>query len=394
MQKEKPISFLRGEKVDPTTDYRSILPKNATGILRPVLGAQGYMLQMPGLTQYGSATGLSVAVSAEDLAGTGAYPDDVTVGYRVGSNGIAYDSLDGVTYDPITGEWLVSGSASVCQVRLTPTSGTFDGAAVDTWLDCTTTRTWTVTASPGDGGASAVGLLEFRDTISLRVIASAVITAYAESFNNWVAPGTACMTLSGDNLIADSNSTNCRARGAFGKTAGKWYWEVAVNTVFNNGAASVATTWAAGIGLSSFVDGTSLGTTATEFAAIVSRSATTPNTKQQILKRNNNSSTALSPSYSYTSNPFTPPDILGIALDLDVGAIWFSHMGSWLNGATIGEIEAGTTTHAFFTGITGQTFYPAISIPDTGYVDNLTLTANFGATAYTYTKPTGFSTFI
>jgi len=48
----------------------------------------------------------------------------------------------------------------------------------------------------------------------------------------------------------------------------------------------------------------------------------------------------------------TTNDIVGIAFDVDNGAIWFSKNGTWQNSATISEIAAGTTTNAAFSSIT------------------------------------------
>lgn len=53
---EMPINLLKGDSVDSTTDYRDYLPMNVSGVVRPILEAQGYMLEQPGLTQYGAIT--------------------------------------------------------------------------------------------------------------------------------------------------------------------------------------------------------------------------------------------------------------------------------------------------------------------------------------------------
>ena len=61
---------------------------------------------------------------------------------------------------------------------------------------------------------------------------------------------------------------------------------------------------------------------------------------------------------------YTTADIIGCALDLTNGAIWFSKNGVWQNSATIGEIGAGTTTNAAYAAITLSELYlygPAIS---------------------------------
>lgn len=52
------ITLVKGDKIGSETDYRDYLPVNMSGILRNVLGAKGYMLQQPGLTQYGTGVGV------------------------------------------------------------------------------------------------------------------------------------------------------------------------------------------------------------------------------------------------------------------------------------------------------------------------------------------------
>jgi hypothetical protein len=85
---------------------------------------------------------------------------------------------------------------------------------------------------------------------------------------------------------------------------------------------------------------------------------------------------------SYTTN-----DIIGVAVDLDNHAIWFSKNGTWQASATTGEIAAGTTTNAAFTGLTtGEGFSPFCH---NGSI-NVIWTLNCGQKAFAYTPPTGF----
>lgn len=52
-----PITLIQGDTVDNTkTDYRDALPVNMYAIPKPILGAQGYMQQIHGLTQFGTAS--------------------------------------------------------------------------------------------------------------------------------------------------------------------------------------------------------------------------------------------------------------------------------------------------------------------------------------------------
>lgn len=55
---EMTISFLKGDAVDNRVDYRDQLPENMTGIIRPILGVDGYMWQQPGLEEFGTGIGV------------------------------------------------------------------------------------------------------------------------------------------------------------------------------------------------------------------------------------------------------------------------------------------------------------------------------------------------
>lgn len=80
-------------------------------------------------------------------------------------------------------------------------------------------------------------------------------------------------------------------------------------------------------------------------------------------------------------------EVVGVALDLDNGAIWFSNEGVWQASATAGEIAAGTTTNAAFTGLSG-TYAPHWGCASSNATQ--TGTVNFGQQAFTHTAPTGF----
>lgn len=56
---EQVLNLIKGDTVGVETDYRDALPVNMTAVSRPILGAAGYMIQSPGLTQYGSSSGVS-----------------------------------------------------------------------------------------------------------------------------------------------------------------------------------------------------------------------------------------------------------------------------------------------------------------------------------------------
>jgi len=82
---------------------------------------------------------------------------------------------------------------------------------------------------------------------------------------------------------------------------------------------------------------------------------------------------------SYTTN-----DIIGIALNLDIGAIWFSKNGTWQASATITEIQNGTTTNAAATGLSG-TFFLGTSNSASG-TTGVAFDNNFGNPPFTITS--------
>jgi len=52
------ITLLKGDAIGVETDYRDNLPVNMSGVMRPMFGAQGYMLEQPGIVQLGAGSGI------------------------------------------------------------------------------------------------------------------------------------------------------------------------------------------------------------------------------------------------------------------------------------------------------------------------------------------------
>jgi hypothetical protein len=93
-------------------------------------------------------------------------------------------------------------------------------------------------------------------------------------------------------------------------------------------------------------------------------------------------------SYAPTSG-FGDGSIIMVAIDMDNNAMWFGNDGTWAGSATASEIAAGTTTNAAFTNSSNNSFGSNQMMPYHGAHSDLA-TYNFGATAFTYTPPTGF----
>lgn len=155
------------------------------------------------------------------------------------------------------------------------------------------------------------------------------------------------LTLSGGNLTATVGAGGGAVRSTIGKSSGKWYWEVTRN--------AGGTDCVIGIANSSAGLNAAIGLDANGWGYIGSNGN----------KLNNSSSVAYGATYAST-------DVIGVALDMDAGTVVFYK----------NNVSQGTA----YTGLTG-TIFAAFGTGNTG--DNVT--ANFGATALTYSPPGGFN---
>lgn len=158
-------------------------------------------------------------------------------------------------------------------------------------------------------------------------------------------------TLSNANLTATSNAT-ASVRATIGKSAGKWYWEVVSSA---NGGALV------GVGLAT--------------AALINGTHSFPggDANGRALYFGNGDKYVNNAAAAYASNVANGV-VVGVRLDMDAGTLAFS----------VGGVDKGTA----FTGLAG-TFFPMFGGGSSGTADNCT--ANFGATAFTYSVPAGFN---
>jgi hypothetical protein len=88
----------------------------------------------------------------------------------------------------------------------------------------------------------------------------------------------------------------------------------------------------------------------------------------------------------YIGDPGDDHAVIGIAIDLDNGKLFFSFAGDWQAG---GDPEAGT--NPAYTIPTGQDIYVLVtSTGDIPYGDEYIVTAHFSVSTFTYTPPAGF----
>ncbi|NVJ97967.1 MAG: hypothetical protein HWE25_07440 [Alphaproteobacteria bacterium] len=83
-------------------------------------------------------------------------------------------------------------------------------------------------------------------------------------------------------------------------------------------------------------------------------------------------------------------DVIGVAFDADLGAIWISINGVWQNGATAEEIAAGDTRHAVMTGIT-EAYVPTAGGYDNNSRGGHTATLTFESDDFAHEAPEGFA---
>jgi lysophospholipase L1-like esterase len=168
------------------------------------------------------------------------------------------------------------------------------------------------------------------------------------------------ITLSSGDLVATSNLDGWQSvRAKDGKSANKWYWEVksltqaaGTNNVIGIGKSTAS--------LASYPGGDTNGWGYSSVGAVYTNGSPV-----------------------VTGLPtWAQGDIIGVALDLDNGKLWFSKNGTWVQS---GDPANGLNPQ--ISGIAG-TLYPMVS----PYKNGNQLEANFGQTALTYTPPSGFIT--
>lgn len=169
------------------------------------------------------------------------------------------------------------------------------------------------------------------------------------------------VTLSNGNLTAArSGGTNSIAvRSTIGKSSGKHYWETTCVSHTTNGVDTGISQSTAGLSFA--------GAVATSFGYFADDG-----------KKYNAGSGAV------YGNTFTDGDVIGTALDMDNGKVWFSKNGTW---QASGDPAAGT--NAAFTGLSG-TYFAHAPGAGSGAVAQ-TVTANFGASAFAFSVPSGFN---
>lgn len=85
-----PVNLIKGDKLSVETDYRDNLPINMYAVKRDILGAAGYMLCYPGLTQLGTGSGIDRGAN---------YNERFTEQYRVSGTKLISVAVNGTVVE-------------------------------------------------------------------------------------------------------------------------------------------------------------------------------------------------------------------------------------------------------------------------------------------------------
>ncbi len=172
------------------------------------------------------------------------------------------------------------------------------------------------------------------------------------------------LTLANGNLDATASTSAWRSStGTLARSTGKFYYEITVTatTATNYMIAGVAKSSVAQSDMNDAPGVLNANSWGIQFGS--------PSWKV------NNGYTALSSSYTYTTN-----DVLMIAVDVDAGKFWFGKNGTWIESG-----NPATGANAIFTNLTGE-IMPMLGV----YASGNTGSVNFGQRPFAYTAPSGF----
>ena len=185
-----------------------------------------------------------------------------------------------------------------------------------------------------------------------------VTAAAANTYATWSTTDkdTAGITLSGGNLTVsgDANPRRGRANMSFG-VGGKWYWEILVSTVGTSGFGIANGTWSVTTSgyLGNDVNATGIYSSAGDFY--------------------------YNGGVIFNVGALAASDRLMLAFDQSTGNFWMGKNGTWWNSGNPGTGTSPNKT------VSGSTWYPAYDTRSS------TSTVNFGASAFTYSVPSGFN---
>jgi len=264
--------------------------------------------------------------------------------------------------------WNISRSSGTLKIER-------NGSTVHTWSQ-TSTNTVRIVFAQGDANADAISINWVdNSTLGNNFFSSGLAAADQMTDSptdnlclwNAVSQGTSTggsnySTLSNGNLVATASGSDYNwSFGTIKPSSGKWYWEITLTT--DNGS-----NW---VGVAQDLLKSSAAGDDSGFGSVNGFGYRDSNGYKI-----NDSGTASSYGATYTAG-----DVIGVAMDLDNGKIWFSKDGTYQDS---GDPAAGSDA-AFET--LSESYAPCIQQSSASAV----FTANFGQSSFSTAAPTGFS---
>lgn len=162
------------------------------------------------------------------------------------------------------------------------------------------------------------------------------------------------ISLSGGNLVVNRNGGAGVVRATIGKASGKWYWEATIT-------AGASPDCFLGVANATAVLTGNLGANVNGWSVVMDDGG-----------YYNNGAIGLT---GGTTFPAVAGDVFGFELDCGAGTF------------TVYRNNTALTPNPLFTNVQGQFVYPAMS----EQANDITVTYNFGSSAFTYTGHTGFN---
>ena len=176
------------------------------------------------------------------------------------------------------------------------------------------------------------------------------------------------ITFSEGNLKGVNNTQHKGLYGTFGLSSGKWYWEAEAisgsTTKWTYGVSDVENVGQKQVSGTNYL----IGTTSGDNLTFVHGDAVSIYNSH--LYKNGTKVTD-----SYTTNP-SAGDIIGVALDVDAGKVWFSRNGTWINGSASASTTLDASNHDT-TVATGKSYTPAFSVESVGWCTNFGQDSSF-----------------
>ena len=178
------------------------------------------------------------------------------------------------------------------------------------------------------------------------------------------------ITFSEGNLKGVNNTQHKGFYGTFGLSSGKWYWEAEAisgsTTKWTYGVSDVENVGGKQVSGTNYLIGLTSGDNLTFLHGDV------VSIYNSHLYKNGTKVTD-----SYTTNP-SAGDIIGIALDVDAGKVWFSRNGTWINGSASASTTLDASNHDT-TVATGKSYTPAYSVENVGWCVNFGQDSSFAS---------------